>query len=141
MARMPDVPVSAEELTPFSREVLVRAGFPPQDAAIQAEVLVCADRRGVDSHGVLRILPYADFGRVRDVVAFVNLPTALQIGAHRPDEVIVAVPPPHPEGRVGDVVAFVNLPISLSRDLQDRGGGDSQMAVRLGQREAQPRLP
>lgn len=47
--------VKAEALQAFTQEVFTRVGLPPQDAAIEAEVLVWANLRGVDSHGVLRI--------------------------------------------------------------------------------------
>jgi LDH2 family malate/lactate/ureidoglycolate dehydrogenase len=40
--------------------VFVRAGLPPEDAALEAKVLVWANLRGVDSHGVLRIPWYLD---------------------------------------------------------------------------------
>jgi LDH2 family malate/lactate/ureidoglycolate dehydrogenase len=54
---MTDHPVyiKAEALQTFTQEVFTRAGLPPEDAAIEAEVLVWANLRGVDSHGVLRI--------------------------------------------------------------------------------------
>lgn len=56
-----EVRVAAEPLKEFTREVFVRAGFSGEDAALQAEVLVWANLRGVDSHGVLRIPVYLDF--------------------------------------------------------------------------------
>lgn len=56
-----DVRVDTESLKVFTAEVFARAGFSPQDARLQAEVLVWGNLRGVDSHGVLRISPYPDF--------------------------------------------------------------------------------
>ena len=50
--------VTADALRRFTHEVFVRAGMPPADAAIVADVLVWADLRGVDSHGVSRITMY-----------------------------------------------------------------------------------
>jgi LDH2 family malate/lactate/ureidoglycolate dehydrogenase len=50
-----EVRVSQEALKEFTREVFIRAGLPPEDAATEAEVLIWANLRGVDSHGVLRI--------------------------------------------------------------------------------------
>jgi LDH2 family malate/lactate/ureidoglycolate dehydrogenase len=47
--------VSWETLKAFTKEVFVRVGMPPEDAETEAEVLVWANLRGVDSHGVLRI--------------------------------------------------------------------------------------
>lgn len=50
--------VDWRSLQAFATEVFVKAGLPPRDAAIEAEVLVWANLRGVDSHGVLRIPSY-----------------------------------------------------------------------------------
>jgi len=50
-----EVKVSDKSLREFSEEVFVRVGMSPEDAAIEAEVLLWANLRGVDSHGVLRI--------------------------------------------------------------------------------------
>lgn len=55
-----DVRVDAAELKKFTTEVFICAGMPPEDATIEAEVLVWANLRGVDSHGVLRIPWYLD---------------------------------------------------------------------------------
>lgn len=53
-----EVRIAAEDLERFACEVFERAGLPPEDAATEAEVLVWANLRGVDSHGVLRIPTY-----------------------------------------------------------------------------------
>jgi len=50
--------VESKELKGFTTEVFRKAGMPREDAAIEAEVLVWANLRGVDSHGVLRIPSY-----------------------------------------------------------------------------------
>jgi len=50
--------VNWESLREFATQVFVKAGLPPQDAATEAKVLVWANLRGVDSHGVLRIPSY-----------------------------------------------------------------------------------
>jgi ureidoglycolate dehydrogenase (NAD+) len=55
-----EVRVAAQALEAFTRAVFIHAGLPPADAAIEAEVLVWANLRGVDSHGVLRIPWYLD---------------------------------------------------------------------------------
>jgi ureidoglycolate dehydrogenase (NAD+) len=52
--------VRADALQAFTKAVFERAGMPPADAEIEAEVLVWANLRGVDSHGVLRIPWYLD---------------------------------------------------------------------------------
>jgi LDH2 family malate/lactate/ureidoglycolate dehydrogenase len=50
-----DVCVAWDALKQFSQEVFTRVGFTPEGAEAQADVLVWANLRGVDSHGVLRI--------------------------------------------------------------------------------------
>lgn len=50
-----EVLVSGEDLKAFTAEVFIGAGLAPEDAEIEADVLVWANLRGVDSHGVLRI--------------------------------------------------------------------------------------
>ena len=50
-----EVRIAAGPLQDFTQKVFEKAGLPPQDAAIEAEVLVWANLRGIDSHGVLRI--------------------------------------------------------------------------------------
>jgi ureidoglycolate dehydrogenase (NAD+) len=54
------VVVGNEALKRFATEVFERVGMPPKDAEIQADVLVWANLRGVDSHGVLRIPWYVE---------------------------------------------------------------------------------
>ena len=50
--------VQAEPLTNFCRDVFGRLKVPPEDARTAAEVLVAADLRGIDSHGVARLRRY-----------------------------------------------------------------------------------
>ncbi len=52
--------VRAAELQDFAKNVFIKVGMPSEDAALEAEVLVWANLRGVDSHGVLRIPSYVD---------------------------------------------------------------------------------
>jgi LDH2 family malate/lactate/ureidoglycolate dehydrogenase len=52
--------VPAPDLREFTKGVFIAAGVPSQDAALEAEVLVWANLRGVDSHGVLRIPWYVE---------------------------------------------------------------------------------
>jgi L-2-hydroxycarboxylate dehydrogenase (NAD+) len=61
---MPAAPVvkkylfEAEALRGFMIRVLVKAGISVEDAAIAADVLLSADARGVESHGIIRLFPY-----------------------------------------------------------------------------------
>lgn len=52
--------VSAAALQEFTQHVFIKVGLPSEDAALEAEVLVWANLRGVDSHGVLRIPWYVE---------------------------------------------------------------------------------
>ena len=56
---MADRRVRADDLERFTRQVFEGLGMPPADAAVQAEVLVWANLRGVDSHGVTRLESYS----------------------------------------------------------------------------------
>lgn len=53
-----DLRVEAADLQAFTQEIFEGLGMPPADAAIEAEVLVWANLRGVDSHGVTRLESY-----------------------------------------------------------------------------------
>ena len=55
---MADIRVDWKRLQSFTASVFKRAGLPAEDAAIEAEVLVWANLRGVDSHGVQRVAGY-----------------------------------------------------------------------------------
>lgn len=58
---------SPETLLQFVQRVFEAMGCPPTDAALAADVLVSADLRGVDSHGVARLPGYVrlqEFGRL-----------------------------------------------------------------------------
>ncbi len=57
--------VSFGTMEKFMTEVLQKAGVPADDAAIVADVLITADKLGIDSHGFNRLKPiYLD--RIRD---------------------------------------------------------------------------
>jgi ureidoglycolate dehydrogenase (NAD+) len=65
-----EVRVEAEVLDDFARKVFIRLGLPPDDAETEAKVLIWANLRGVDSHGVMQIPGY-----VRSVEAGIMNPT------------------------------------------------------------------
>ena len=50
--------VWAEPLTEFSQRVFEKMGVPSADAMVTSEVLVLADLRGIESHGVARLRRY-----------------------------------------------------------------------------------
>jgi ureidoglycolate dehydrogenase (NAD+) len=55
-----EVRVASSELQSFTEQVFCAAGVPPADARTEAEVLIWANLRGVDSHGVLRVRGYVE---------------------------------------------------------------------------------
>src|SRR5438105_98855 len=67
MAERATYPAGA--LREFSARVLEAAGVPPDDAALAADVLLTADLRGIDSHGVARLRGYFDVVRTGQVNA------------------------------------------------------------------------
>ena len=52
--------LSAETLENFARDLLTAGGFAPEHAETTARVLIWANARGADSHGVLRIPRYVE---------------------------------------------------------------------------------
>jgi L-2-hydroxycarboxylate dehydrogenase (NAD+) len=54
------ISIKVKELTDFVTEVLVNVGLPQKDSVITADVLVTADRRNIESHGVARLKRYVD---------------------------------------------------------------------------------
>ena len=58
--------VSLDDLRRFMVEVLEALQVPPADAAIGADVLITADRFGIESHGIQRLTYYVD--RIRNGV-------------------------------------------------------------------------
>jgi LDH2 family malate/lactate/ureidoglycolate dehydrogenase len=56
---------SFEKMEAFMKDVFIKVGVPPEDAAVCAEILIESDKRGIDSHGVGRFKPiYID--RIKD---------------------------------------------------------------------------
>ena len=52
--------VAWEQLLEFSTEIFAKAGMRIEDAKIEADALVWANLRGVDSHGIMRIPWYIE---------------------------------------------------------------------------------
>ena len=62
--------VDAKTLENFMRDVFMGLSVPKNDAKIIADVLITADKKGIDSHGVQRLKMYYD--RVKDGIYEVN---------------------------------------------------------------------
>src|SRR5690348_3989643 len=64
MAEMASRIFPIEKLCQFCTRVFLHCGVPKKDAEQAADVLACADLRGIDSHGVARMYSY--FGLLRE---------------------------------------------------------------------------
>ena len=49
--------VSFDKMEAFMRDVFIALGVPEDEAAICSDVLISADKRGIDSHGIGRPKP------------------------------------------------------------------------------------
>lgn len=50
--------ISSEKLRSFTEEIFIKVGHSAENAAKATDVLICADLRGIDSHGVARLIGY-----------------------------------------------------------------------------------
>src|SRR6056297_650316 len=70
----------------FMKDVLVKLDVPEEDAAIVADVLINADKRGIDSHGIGRFKPiYVD--RINDGI--LNVKTNIDIVKESPTTAVI----------------------------------------------------
>lgn len=60
--------IPAETLERFMRDVFIKLGVPQEDAKICAMILIASDLRGIESHGIQRMMMYYD--RIRHGVQF-----------------------------------------------------------------------
>jgi LDH2 family malate/lactate/ureidoglycolate dehydrogenase len=79
------VTVTAGALKRFTTDVFARTGLPQADAAVVAEVLVWANLRGVDTHGVMRVPRYVDLIGCGDM----NPRPAIRIRTETPASVLI----------------------------------------------------
>ena len=63
------VRIQADLLEQFMRDVFLGVGVPREDAEICANVLIEADKRGIDSHGINRLKPIY-YDRIKDGIQF-----------------------------------------------------------------------
>ena len=93
-----DIRVHAEPLQTFMTQVFMQAGLPPEDAALESEVLIWANLRGVDSHGVLRIASYlamidgGDMNPRPQIKTLKETPAVLYLDADRAMGPIATIP-------------------------------------------------
>ena len=54
--------IRSEVLKKFVKELFIKIGMSEANAEVQTELLIWANLRGVDSHGVLHVPRYLNFG-------------------------------------------------------------------------------
>ena len=81
--------VTADALKRFTTDIFARAGMSPAHAAIVADVLVWANMRAIDSHGVIRVPRYVhwmgtgELNPTRVITVRTDTPAAVVIDADR----------------------------------------------------------
>ncbi len=79
--QQPTISIRADDLRQFVTDIFKAAGFSDDSAAIEAKVLVWANARGVDSHGIFRIPRYIDAIASGHINAHPTLKVIRQSGA------------------------------------------------------------
>jgi LDH2 family malate/lactate/ureidoglycolate dehydrogenase len=104
---------SADALRRFATEVFARTGMPQADAAVVADVLVWANLRGVDTHGVARIPRYVDLIEGGDM----NPRPAIAIRTETPASVLIDA------DRAAGPIAMTQATAEAMRKARDSGIG------------------
>jgi LDH2 family malate/lactate/ureidoglycolate dehydrogenase len=108
-------PASAtpDALKRFATDIFLRAGLPQSDAAVVADVLVWANLRGVDTHGVMRIPRYVDLIESGDM----NPRPAIRVRRETPASVLIEA------DRAAGPVAMTRAAAEAVRKARDAGVG------------------
>jgi L-2-hydroxycarboxylate dehydrogenase (NAD+) len=106
--------IDAGKLAEFSMKALEKMGVPPEDARLTAEILVAADLRGVDSHGVAHLAPFY-IQRIRD--GRINVRPQIRVTAHTPSTAVM-----DGDGGLGFVVSYRAMEYAMKR-ARDTGCG------------------
>ncbi len=104
---------AADGLKRFTKEVFVRAGLSDAHAGIMADVLVWADLRGVDSHGVTRMPRYVELIKAGDL----NPNPAMAVRTETAASVLIDA------DRAAGPVAMTSAMASAVRKAKDAGVG------------------
>ena len=105
-------------LKTFALEVFKRMGCPADHAALASEVLVSADLRGIDSHGVARLSGYVRLWEARRI----NANPRVKIVHETPSTAVV-----DGDGGLGLVVAPIAMDIAIEKA---RNAGTGWVAVK-----------
>src|SRR6187401_3797866 len=82
---MPEQKFSYDQLLDFTKSILQKIGCSEEHAATSAKVLLSADLRGIDSHGVARLSGYVRLWEVKRI----NTDPALKIVHETPSTAVV----------------------------------------------------
>lgn len=108
-----------EALEAYMKTVFIAAGVPEEDAATCAEVLISADRQGIDSHGIGRLKPiYID--RIREGI--INPITQVSIVKEGPTTAVLDA-----NNGMGQVASKVAMQMAIDKA---KGYGMGMVAVR-----------
>jgi len=99
--------VDFETMERFMVEVLVKTGVPVEDAKICAEVLITADKLGIDSHGFNRLKPIY-YDRIKDGI--LNPVTQFEIVRESPTTAVV-----DGHNGMGHVIAKRSMQIAIDK--------------------------
>lgn len=98
--------VPVETLKRFMKDVFLKLGVSQEDATICSEVLIAADLRGIDSHGIGRLKMYYD--RIKDGV---QLPkTDFKISQETPTTAVI-----DGEHGMGQVIAYKSMKLAIKK--------------------------
>jgi L-2-hydroxycarboxylate dehydrogenase (NAD+) len=103
---MPEKIYSYQQLFRFTQSVFEKIGCSPTDAALAAEVLLSADLRGIDSHGVARLSGYVRLWEVKRI----NASPAIRIIHETPSTAVV-----DGDGGLGLVVAPYAMQVAIDK--------------------------
>ncbi len=99
--------IDSSILETFIKDVFIKAGVPSEDAAICANVLIEADKQGIDSHGINRLKPiYID--RIKEGV--INPITEIEIIKEAPATAVI-----DGHNGMGHVIAYKSMNIAIEK--------------------------
>src|SRR5712671_5690990 len=104
---------SADALRRFATEIFARTGMPEADAAVVADVLVWANLRGVDTHGVTRIPRYVELIAAGDM----NPRPEIAVRTETPASILIEA------DRAAGPVAMMRATAEALRKARDAGVG------------------
>ena len=102
--------IQADKLEDFMADVLIEKGVPVDDAKVIADVLIAADKRGIDSHGINRLKPIY-YDRIKDGI--VNPVTNMEIIRQSPTTAVI-----DGHNGMGHVIAKKSMQMAIDKAKQ-----------------------